>query len=139
MRTIDEIIIHCSDTYANMDTTAADIDRWHKERGWEKIGYHYVIRRSGKVEPGRDLFQMGAHCYGHNEHSVGICLVGGKGEDGGPEDNFTPEQKAAARKLVRDLKFDWPILSVVGHNHYNKAKACPCFDVREILKDEKFI
>lgn len=133
MRSIEEIIIHCSDTYASMNTTAADIDRWHRQRGWKGIGYHFVILRNGVVEEGRDILRIGAHCEGHNEHSVGICLVGGKGENGQPEDNFTSEQKASARRLVHDLRMDWAILKVVGHNHYNKAKACPCFDINEIL------
>ncbi len=133
MRTIDEAIIHCSDTFADMDTTAADIDRWHKAKGWRKIGYHFVVRRSGAVEKGRDVNEVGSHCYGHNENSVGICLIGGRGADGLPEDNFTPEQIANARELVRQLKMVHPILRVVGHNYYNKAKACPCFDVTKIL------
>jgi len=136
MRSINEVIIHCSDTYATMDTTAADIDRWHKAKGWDGIGYHYVIGRYGELETGRDIDVAGAHCQGHNENSIGICLIGGKGTDGKPEDNFTLEQKAAARKLVHALKTVFPkIDNVVGHNHYNKAKACPCFNANEIIND----
>ena len=43
MRKIDSIIVHCSATKAGQDFTAADIDRWHRERGFNGIGYHYVI------------------------------------------------------------------------------------------------
>ena len=66
-----------------------DIDRWHRERGWLKIGYHYVIKRDGTVETGRELEEVGAHAKGHNAISVGICMVGGLSEDNEPETNFT--------------------------------------------------
>ena len=49
------IVIHCSATKASMNTDAKEIDRWHRQRGWRKIGYHWVIRRDGVVEEGRDL------------------------------------------------------------------------------------
>ena len=70
------IMIHCAATRADMDIGAADIDRWHRQRGWRKIGYHYVIRRNGEVETGRDMDAVGAHCKGMNDKSVSICLVG---------------------------------------------------------------
>ena len=43
----DTIIIHCSATRAGQDITAADIDCWHRARGFWSIGYHYVIRLDG--------------------------------------------------------------------------------------------
>ena len=52
MRKIDSIIVHCSATKAGQDFTAADIDRWHRERGFNGIGYHYVIRLDGRLESG---------------------------------------------------------------------------------------
>lgn len=55
MRKIDSIIVHCSATKAGQDFTAADIDRWHRERGFNGIGYHYVIRLDGRLEKGRKL------------------------------------------------------------------------------------
>lgn len=101
MRTIDSIIIHCAYTPPGMDIGATEIRRWHvEERGWKDIGYHYVVRRDGDVEPGRDLDgdgdvveEVGAHAAGHNAHSIGICLVGGRAEDDqAPDCNFTPAQ-----------------------------------------------
>ncbi len=76
MRQITEIILHCSDTVEGRDYTVEDIDRWHKNRGWRSIGYHYVIYRDGTVHEGRPLKQIGAHCKGHNYHSIGICYIG---------------------------------------------------------------
>ena len=51
----DTIIIHCSATRAGQDFTATDIDRWHRQRGFRSIGYHFVIRLDGTIEPGRDV------------------------------------------------------------------------------------
>ena len=42
------VVVHCADTPADMDVGAADIRRWHvDERGWDDVGYHWIIRRSG--------------------------------------------------------------------------------------------
>ena len=62
MRNIDSIIVHCSATKAGLDFTATDIDRWHRERGFNGIGYHYVIRLDGRLEKGREIDLPGAHC-----------------------------------------------------------------------------
>jgi hypothetical protein len=76
MRTIDMIIMHCSAVRPWQRSSAADIERWHRERGFSSIGYHYVVRRDGSIEPGRPLQQAGAHCRGYNRHSIGICYEG---------------------------------------------------------------
>ena len=56
----------------------ADIRRWHLERGWAEIGYHFVIRKSGDLEIGRSLEYQGAHCLGINDQSIGVCCSGMK-------------------------------------------------------------
>ncbi|WP_196592531.1 peptidoglycan recognition protein family protein [Pectinatus sottacetonis] len=68
------ILHHIGDT--NRDVSAAEIHQWHLARGWAGIGYHYVIRKDGTIERGRPRDTIGAHCYGHNETSVGINIVG---------------------------------------------------------------
>ncbi len=132
MRDINKIIIHCSATKASQDIGAEQIDAWHKKLGWSGIGYHFVIRRSGETEKGRDIEAVGAHCKGQNKHSVGICLVGGIDASGRAENNFTAEQFAGLRRLVSELKQQYPNASVHGHNEF-AAKDCPCFDVREFF------
>ena len=77
MRKIDDIIIHCTATAEGRDVSVADIRRWHKARGFVDVGYHYVVYLDGSVHEGRPLAQVGAHCRGHNAHSVGVCYVGG--------------------------------------------------------------
>ena len=137
MRTINEIIIHCSDTPRSwMDgrrtsEKVAEIRRWHvEERGWKDIGYHYVIDVDGTVAEGRPVAVAGAHVAGHNSHSIGICLIGGKGGTATDKfsDHFTPEQERALIQLVARLKSEYGDLKLSGHNQY-AAKACPCFDV----------
>ena len=82
MRKIDDIIIHCTATAEGRDVSVADIRRWHKARGFVDVGYHYVVYLDGSVHEGRPLAQVGAHCRGHNAHSVGVCYVGGLAADG---------------------------------------------------------
>ena len=74
-RIIKEIIIHCSATKEDKDYTVAVIDRWHRARGFRKIGYHFVIYRNGDIHVGRSLSEIGAHCKGHNAISIGICYM----------------------------------------------------------------
>lgn len=130
MRKITEIIIHCSATTEGMDFTVEDIDRWHRQRGFDSIGYHFIIRLDGSINPGRSMYQIGAHCKGHNAHSIGICYVGGLSTDGKPKDTRTAAQKASLRALVEQLKEEFPLATVHGHNEF-AAKACPCFDVQK--------
>lgn len=133
MRKIDKIIIHCSATPEGRDYTVADIDRWHKQRGWNGIGYHYVIYRDGSVHTGRKVETMGAHCTGQNANSIGICYIGGLAENGKtPKDTRTPAQKTALRNLVERLKTEYPTATIHGHREFAN-KACPCFDVKTEL------
>ncbi len=133
MRKITDLIIHCSATPEGKPFTAADIDRWHRQRGFDGIGYHYVIHLDGSVHKGRPVEKPGAHCKGHNAHSIGICYVGGCAADGTtPKDTRTPQQRQALRTLVEELKKAYPGCTVHGHNEY-AAKACPSFNVLKEL------
>ena len=146
MRRIDEIIIHCSDSPEGRNDKAEDIRKWHKQRGFNDIGYHYVIDLDGTVEKGRPVEQAGAHCTGHNRNSIGICYIGGaywrdgvnakgkpiKGKDGKavlmPKDTRTALQRMAMKELVAQLQEQFPHATVHGHREFAN-KACPCFDV----------
>jgi hypothetical protein len=130
MRKIDLIIIHCADTYPRMDIGVKEIDQWHKERGWKGVGYHYVIRRNGVIETGRPENEIGAHVTGHNRFSIGVCWVGGKGEDGLPQDNRTESQKQSLRSLIHGLHSKYPDAIIAGHSDFNNNKDCPCFNVQ---------
>lgn len=132
MRRIEKIIVHCSATPENKDFTVADIDRWHKARGFRCIGYHYVIYRDGSVHQGRPIQEIGAHCTGQNARSIGVCYIGGVAADGKtPKDTRTPAQRIALRELVDSLLKEYPGATV--HGHYEFAnKACPSFKICDL-------
>lgn len=128
MRAIKEIIVHCSATPEGKDYTVNQIDQWHRQRGFDCIGYHYVIYRDGTVHKGRDEQRIGAHCKGHNANSIGVCYIGGCATDGKtPKDTRTAAQKAALVKLLRELRQRYPKAIIHGHRDF-AAKACPSFD-----------
>ena len=138
-RTIDEIIIHCSATPEGRDYTVEDIRRDHKKQGWSDIGYHYVIYRDGSIHEGRDVDLVGAHCSknGHNQHSIGICYIGGvENKPNTPyallkaKDTRTDAQKGALICLLYDLKKLYPKAQIWGHRDFDSGKECPSFDAR---------
>ncbi|WP_104753260.1 N-acetylmuramoyl-L-alanine amidase [Helicobacter salomonis] len=134
-RHIDKIIIHCSATKAGKDFRAKDIDMWHKQRGFKCIGYHFVILLDGTIEIGRALQQIGAHCKGHNKTSIGICYIGGLNSHEKPANTLTPEQKMTLLNLCAELLQKYPFAKIYGHKDFNPAKACPSFEVKEVLKE----
>ena len=144
MRKIDTIIIHCTATREGQDVHASDVDKWHKERGFQMIGYNYLIDLDGTVETGRPMTMSGAHTKGWNSRSVGVCYVGGLDKQGNPKDTRTPAQKKALNDLVYKLLDKYPdVTKIIGHRDTSPdlngdgkitpnewIKACPCFDVQ---------
>jgi hypothetical protein len=128
--------------------TAAIIDKWHKDRGWRGIGYHYVIlngypkfhcyskKADGLIEIGRPIERIGAHCRGHNRDSVGICLIGNR--------LFSPRQLFfSLPKVVITLfeEFNLSLNDVYGHCDFSKTKTCPnipMMQIKDILFDETY-
>ncbi len=130
---ITEIIWHCAATPEGRSIgsdPAKTIDRWHKERGWNGIGYHAVVDLDGKIYAGRDWGKTGAHVKNHNTGSLGFCYVGGVATDGKTaKDTRTPEQRAAMLELTKMTIEKFPrIIRISGHNQFS-AKACPSFYV----------
>lgn len=123
-----------------MDIGAAEIDQWHKARGFARIGYSYVIRRDGSVEAGREEGAELAHAAGHNRNAIAICLVGGVSKGGEPEANFTADQWRTLRKAVEWFSLKYPQVEIMGHRDLPGVnKDCPCFDVRHWLKTAAII
>jgi len=136
MRCIDTIVIHCTATPEGRDVSAADVDRWHRAKGWNGCGYHFVIRLDGTIETGRPIKRQGAHVKGYNEHTIGIAYAGGTDANGKPKDTLTDEQHESITQLVEDLRFKLGWLDVVGHRDFpGVAKACPSFDVSSKFKN----
>lgn len=117
------------------DTSAAEIRVWHRARGWNDIGYHYVVRRDGRIEQGRPETTPGAHTRGLNHESLGVCLSGH-----GDLQPMTEAQEQALISLLARLckKYNVPVERVIGHREVNRlveagvlepiyrtAKTCP--------------
>ncbi len=125
------ITVHCSATPPELDIGRDDIRQWHLQRGWQDIGYHYVIRRNGAIELGRPTHVQGAHVAGHNKDNLGICLVGGCDNQMQTQDNFTLAQRKTLFALISQLQQQYHIddQHVTAHNQWNANKACPVIHV----------
>lgn len=133
MRQIKKLIVHCS---ASEFGDAKEIDRWHREKGWDCIGYHFVLcngfRTSksgystevdGLIEAGRPVSMTGAHCKGQNADSIGICLIGVK--------DFTKTQMIKLDELLKRLMREYGLClkDVYGHYEFEPYKTCPNMDM----------
>ena len=136
-KNIRKIFIHCTATREGQDFDAATIKRWHLQKGWRDIGYHYVIRLDGTVERGRPENQIGSHVRGQNTGSIGVVYVGGVDKDMKPKDTRTEDQTTAMARLVGDLVKAYPNARVLGHRDAPAAKACPSFDAIKWWEGEK--
>jgi N-acetylmuramoyl-L-alanine amidase len=133
VREITEVIVHCAATPEGKPFTVDDVRRWHRQKGWTDVGYHYVVGLRGELWLGRDVDIQGAHCAagGHNRNSIGVCYIGGVARDGKtPKDTRTPEQKATLLKLLTDLRKLYPGMRIYGHHDFERGKACPSFDAK---------
>ena len=132
------IVIHCSQTRPSQKIGAKEIDRWHREKGWLKIGYGTVIKRDGTIEQGRGDDEVQAAVKGYNHTSFNLCLIGGAKEDNWKEedDNFTAEQWESLKTELTRLVKKYPDARIVGHRELDDKKFCPSFDVRDYLLHE---
>lgn len=120
------LIIHCSDTADDRDLSALDIHKMHLNFGWDGIGYHKIIKRDGTLENGRPECWIGAHTYGLNKISLGVCLIG--------QSNFTRNQLKSLEKLLIEWKKKYPNTQIKGHSEaIETKKTCPNFDVKKFL------
>lgn len=100
--------------------------RDEKGNGWSDVGYHFVVLLDGTIQVGRQLKNIGAHCYGHNKHSIGICYIGGaKGKD-----TRTNAQKKSLLKLNKQMNKMFPESVVCSHSEFS-VKTCPNFNAKK--------
>lgn len=125
----EEIILHCAATPDGHEFGVEDIRRWHLQRGFNDIGYHYVVTLSGTIEVGRTESTIGAHVRGHNTNTIGICFIG--------THDFTNNQFKSFYQLYLDLFLRYQIMpdKVKGHYEYDDKKSCPNIDMNQIRKD----
>jgi len=121
------IVHHTGGTDANPleDTshhTAVIIKAWHLAKGWQDIGYNWVIEKTGKISKGRSETIDGAHTLGQNAQSIGVCFSG----------NFdatlpTKEQEESFKVLYKDLQIRYPILTTDNVFPHRKFANKTCF------------
>jgi N-acetyl-anhydromuramyl-L-alanine amidase AmpD len=119
------LIVHCSQSDIFEHDNIETIDRWHRQQGWNSIGYHYFISKDGKIWLGRPDWSIGAHCYSYNDESLGICLSG--------QLRFMSEQFRSLRKFCGNQKKIYPELQIKPHNFLNPDKTCPNFCLEYLL------
>jgi len=131
-RKIKSIAVHCLYTTPDMDVGAKDVHSWHISRGWSGVGYHYIIRRDGTIEIGRDQDLVGAHVKGNNKNTIGVAYAGGAKRIGrelvSDYDKETPEQRRSLIALTHHLAEVNGISTrkILGHNEYPDVhKSCP--------------
>ncbi len=121
---IKYLVVHCSASKDDEDMTASDIHQMHLGFGWHGIGYHRVIRRSGDLEMARPEYWCGAHVYGFNDQSLGVCLIGCN--------TFTEAQYKTLEATLREWRERYPAALICGHCDFSYTeKTCPNFDVAE--------
>lgn len=134
MRTIKKLVVHTSDSPDNVDIGVAEVRSWHVEKppkgnGWSDVGYHYIIRRDGKVETGRKEETVGSHVQGHNEDSIGICWIGRQYIGHNQYLSLVFEIK----KLLK--KYSLSADDVYGHCELFSGKTCPNIDMDQFRMD----
>ena len=120
LKEVKYLVVHHS--HRDIDSKK-DIKKRHLERGWEDIGYHYLINKKGKICKGRKIKYIGAHVKGHNKNSIGICLIGNL------------DEKIPTRKQLEQLinfliklskKYKIPTENILGHREFpDVTKTCP--------------
>ena len=102
----------------------------HLEFGWDGIGYHKVIEKSGNIVNGRPEYWVGAHVKGYNDKSLGVCLIG--------KYNFNKLQLKSLKNVLSNWKNLYPKTQILGHRDIvNTHKTCPNFDVKKWCIAEK--
>ena len=126
------LIVHCSDTPDEENLRATDIHTMHLNFGWEGIGYHKIICRNGDIENGRPEYWIGAHTYGKNNISLGVCLIG--------RNKFSDIQFLSLKNLLIEWKIKYPNSTILGHRDaIITNKTCPNFNVNEWCQKEKIV
>ena len=127
-RAVSRVFLHCSASDSPAHDDVAVMDKWHRERGFAEVGYHYFITKKGVLQIGRDIEKTPAAQQGHNTGTIAICLHGLKAA------NFTALQFTVLYLLCQKINAAYGG-KVTFHGHKEvAAKDCPVFNYRHVLK-----
>ncbi len=128
-RPVDRVFIHCSASDAPElagERLVVEIAKWHRARGFQEIGYHFLIDKEGSLFAGRSLEKIPAAQQGHNTRTIAICVHG--------LESFTPISLASLKSLARAIDAAYGgAVTFHGHREVNRHKTCPVFDYRSLL------
>ncbi len=142
MRKITKLIIHCSDSDNPKHDNVKTIRQWHTQRGFtgpdgvpgteDDVGYHFVIVKNGDIKLGRPIEAIGAHTLGQNKDSLGVCLTGSK--------VFSKSQFETLEMLCKVLceTHNLSKKDIYPHNHFDKNRTCPNFNLKAMIKAWKW-
>ncbi len=125
-RKISKVFIHCSDSDNQTHDNIQTMREWHIARGFDDVGYHYFIRKSGQIENGRPIENVPAAQEGHNTGSIAICVSGSK--------EYTNQSMEALKMLCIAINKAYNG-KITFHGHCEvSSKTCPVFDYKRVLK-----
>lgn len=148
MKKLEFLVIHCTATPAGREVSSDDIRRWHTSpppagRGWNQVGYRKMYHINGGVEQlvannedsFVDAWEITNGVAGHNSVCQHIVYAGGMdAANKVPFDSRSIPQKEAMKRDILAFHTKFPEVKIVGHNYFDKGKACPSFDVQDWLK-----
>lgn len=145
MRKIDYIVVHCTGT--TPDATIKGMKEHWKSLGWNKPGYHLVIRKDGDIKRlAKNEFVVNG-VKGYNAHALHVAYIGGINKFGRAGCTLTNEQTVSLSLTLKQLSREFPNAQIVGHRDLSPdadgdgvieecewVKQCPCFNVQDFLK-----
>lgn len=123
-RSIQRVFLHCSASDVPLHDDISVIRRWHIQRGFADVGYHFFIKSDGTVQKGRDIEAVPAAQENNNKGTIAICCHG--------LTTFTEAQFKSLRELCHAIRTNLPGVTFHGHCEVS-AKTCPVFDYKAVL------
>lgn len=125
IRKVSKVYLHCSASDNPKHDDVSVIKKWHLERGFNDVGYHYFIKADGTIQTGRWIEQIPAAQEGHNQGSIAICCHG--------LSKFTDEQRKSLKALCDEINELYQgNISFHGHCEVS-TKSCPVYPYKEWL------
>jgi LysM repeat protein len=120
------VVIHHSGNSGETDPRAIE-EKHMEDKGWDDVGYHYLIIPSGVIYEGRPLQYKGSHVDQANTGKIGILVMGDFESNWWDDDDEpTQAQISSAVALIQTLKGEFRTLAKLGgHRDYKAGTECP--------------
>ena len=145
-REITTVVWHWSGHYTDQGYVGSqEIDKSHKKKGLNEIGYHFIIKRDGSLQVGRNINKTGAHTAGFNDRSIGIAFVAGYKCTSDKYEGVPPTSEVGKASITQaQMKAFWffmlawykaaPGGQAWGHNDFRaRGHSDPGFDVHDAV------